>query len=84
MTNPITSIISGLPAAVGVTMGTFLLAMLAGWIGSAIAGFRSEKGLGLRGLLVFPVTNPIALSIFLFRDPKAAALPAACYLLASR
>jgi hypothetical protein len=71
-----------LPGTVLVTFALLLGCLLAGWIGSIVAGFRSPHGNGLRGLLIFPISNPVALVILLVRDPAVAWVPLLLYGLA--
>jgi hypothetical protein len=79
MTNTLSEILSALPWTVIATLCLFLACLLAGWLGSIIAGFRSAQGKGLRLLLLFPLTNPFALLILLFRHRWAASFPLLCY-----
>lgn len=59
-----------------------LCLLLAGWVLSIGAGFKSEKGNGLRLLLILPISNPIGLFVLLIRDPKLAWLSSVVYLVA--
>lgn len=71
-----------MPATVIVILGLFLLCLLAGWLTSIVGGFRAPEGRGLRGLLIFPITNPVALLLLLFRNRRAAAPAVGLYLVA--
>ena len=73
---------SMLPGTVLFTFALLIGCLLAGWIGSIVAGFRSAHGNGLRGLLIFPISNPVALVILLVRDPAVAWVPLLLYGLA--
>ncbi len=73
---------SVLPGTVLFTFALVLGCLLAGWIGSIIAGCRSAHGRGLRGLLIFPISNPVALVILSVRDPAVAWVPILFYVLA--
>ena len=70
------------PVLTVVSLVATLCLLLAAWVLSIRAGFQSEKGSGLRLLLILPITNPIGLMVLLVRDPKAAWLSAVVYLMA--
>ncbi len=73
---------SHVPGAVLISFALCFLLLLAGWVGSTVAGFLSKNARWLRVFLAFPLTNPIALLFFLVKDWKAARPALMCYLAA--
>jgi hypothetical protein len=82
MQNSITQLSQALPATVLATGIVFLLCLLVGWVSSITAGFRCAQGQGLRLLLIFPLSNPIALLILWSRRRKIIWLPLSAYAVA--
>ncbi len=73
---------SSIPFVVQLALLAFVLALLVGWALSVTGGFKSEKGKGLRLLLILPPTNPFALLVLLSRDFRRALPGCVCYVIA--
>ena len=75
------AIISAIPWIILGTILTSLFLLILGWILSIRAAGKSDRGRDLKLLLIFPLTNPLALLIFAFMDFRPSILPIICYLL---
>lgn len=71
-----------MPSAVHVSILAIPILLLLGWLISIIASFRSKQGMVLKLFLIFPLSNPIALLVFLIKDWKKGITPVVCYVLA--
>ncbi len=71
-----------IPVSTLIAFVATLLLLVGGYALSISAGFKSDKGKGLRFLLVVPVTNPLGLVVLLSRDFKKAIPALIIYLLA--
>ena len=71
-----------IPVSTLIAFVATLLLFVVGYTLSISAGFKSDKGKGLRFLLVVPVTNPLGLVLLLSRDLKQALPASIIYLLA--
>lgn len=71
-----------IPVSTLIAFVATLLLFVVGYALSISAGFKSDKGKGLRFLLVVPVTNPLGLVLLLSRDLNKALPASIIYLLA--
>lgn len=80
--NSVQLILDWVPGLALVSAALCMLLLLIGWICSVEAGYRSEAARRMRLFLVFPLTNPFALLVFLWRDWRAARFSLFCHVAA--